>query len=360
MGIRLKRSDLAIALDSAHDVARSSAKLPPEWLHAVERIEGCPSKTYIAALGAAMLARATNAKVDSLALKKDAGPRGYPLRSVAEFMASQSSRYGYHLGVTGKWPLNNSPFYRNNKRIDRFTGIRPADRPYYEDFVRYLQDLNRLDESKAQLALAAFLRRRMAFAQALSTQVAAVLATTGAAYAEVVDIATLFATEKPEGGRRGQALVAALFDCAYESVDLKGINNPRPLDVRVMHGKQILLGAEVKQVVVDEEDALRVALEAQQLTCDKALLVAIADKQPLLDRDGVRHDALDDHGVLLEVVHSVPELFALVTMFAPATATDIAERFPQANAKRLQEHDVSEDGQERWSSLVGGLASSSP
>jgi hypothetical protein len=360
LGIRLKKTDLAVALDSANAVARSKQKLPSEWLHAVQRIEECPSKTYVAALGAAMLAKATNAKVDSLALKQEAGPRGYPLRSVAEFMASQATRYGYHLGATGKWPLNNSPFYRNNNRIDRFTGIKAADRPYYEDFVRYLQDLNRLDEKKAQLALAAFLRRRVAFARALSKQVATVLTTAGAAYAEVVEIARLFCTEKPEGGKRGQALVAALFDCVYPSVDLKGINNPRPLDVRVMRGKQILLGAEVKQVVVDEEDALRVALEAQQLRCDKALLVAIADKQPLLDRDGLRHDALDDHGVLLEVVHAVPELFALVTTFASATAADVAERFPQAYAKRLQEHDVSKDGQARWASLVAGLASSSP
>ncbi len=247
---------------------------------------------------------------------------------------------------------------RSTATTSGFTGIRPADRPYYQDFVRYLQDLNRLDEGKAQLALAAFLRRRMAFAQALSKQVAAVLATAGVAYAEVVDIATLFSTEKPEGGKRGQALVAALFDCAYESVDLKSINNPRPLDVRVMHSKQILLGAEVKQVVVDEEDALRVAVEAQQLQCDKALLVAMADKQPLLDRDGLRYDALEDHGVLLEVVHSVPELFALVTLFASATAAVIAERFPQVYAERLQEHDVSDEGQARWASLVAGLATS--
>ncbi len=358
MGIRLKRPDLAVALDSAYDIARSKQKLPSEWLHAVERIEGCPSKTYIAALGAAMLAKATNAQVDSLTRKEEAGPRGYGLRGVAEFMATRSSRYGYHLGATGKWPLNNRPFNGNHVRIDRFTGIRPADRPYYQDFVRYLQDLNRLDEGKAQLALAAFLRRRMAFAQALSKQVAAVLATAGVAYAEVVDIATLFSTEKPEGGKRGQALVAALFDCAYESVDLKSINNPRPLDVRVMHSKQILLGAEVKQVVVDEEDALRVAVEAQQLQCDKALLVAIADKQPLLDRDGLRYDALEDHGVLLEVVHSVPELFALVTLFASATAAVISERFPQVYAERLQEHDVSDEGQARWASLVAGLATS--
>lgn len=345
-----------MTLDRANKLARSGEDLPADWLHRVERIEECPSKTYVAALGAALLAKATDARVHSLARAAAAGPDGYSIRSVGEFMASQASRYGFHLGATGPWPLNNSPFYRNAERIDRFTNIRADAKPYHEDFVRYLQDLNRLPEDDALLGLAAFLRRRIAHADALAEESAAVASIRGGAYAEVVQLATLFCTEDPEGGKRGQALVAAVLDCANDSVDLKRINNPRPLDVRVLEDDRIVLGAEVKQLAVREDAGLHVAAEASGLGCDKALLVAIAVDQPPLDREGLRQRALEAHGVLVQVVETVPELFAAITLFAPVSASEVAKLFPSAYAKRMQEHEVSGAGRQRWSALLEALS----
>ena len=219
-----------------------------------------------------------------------------------------------------------------------------------------LQDLNRLKEDKALLGLAAFLRRRIAYADALKATVAAIARVRAGAYAEVVEITSLFVTEDPEGGKRGQALVAALFDCVYEDVDLRSINNPRPLDVRVLENDRIVLGAEVKQVAVAEDTGLRLAAEARELDCDKAVLVAIAVDQPPLDRDALRQDALEQYGVLLEVAHTVSELFAAVVLFSVASASEIAQRFPELYAARLLEHDVTAFGRERWKSLVEGLA----
>src|SRR5438309_2335920 len=102
---------MGVTLDKANAIARSKQKLPEEWLHRVERIEDCPSKTYTAALGAALLAKASDARVNSLARTAKAGSSGYSIRTVGEFMAAEAPRYGYHLGATGPWPLNNSPFY---------------------------------------------------------------------------------------------------------------------------------------------------------------------------------------------------------------------------------------------------------
>lgn len=356
MAIKLDKAKLDIALDRAHAIARSKRKLPTDWLHRVERIEQSPSKTYVAALGAALLAKATDARVNSLARTTKAGPTGYALRTVGEFMASQAPRYGYHLGAPGAWPLNNSPFFRNADRIDRFTNIRGDAKPYHDDFVRYLQDLNRLDEEQALVALAAFLRRRMAYADALKKEVASVATVKAGAYPEVVEIATLFCTEQPEGGKRGQALVAALLDCAYDEVDLKSINNPRPLDVRVIKRKRIILGAEVKQAPVGADTGLHLAVESQALGCDKALLVAIAVNQEPIDREGLRHQALEQHGVLVQVVETVPELFATVTLLAPLSASELARRLPAAYATRLQEHEASGAGRKRWAALVAGLS----
>jgi hypothetical protein len=355
LAIKLDKAKMGVTLDKANAIARSKQKLPDEWLHRVERIEECPSKTYTAALGAALLAKATDARVNSLARTAKAGASGYSIRTVGEFMAAEAPRYGYHLGATGPWPLNNSPFYRNADRIDRFTNIRADAKPYYDDLVRYFQDLNRLKEDDALLGLAAFLRRRIAYADALKAEVSAIASVRAGAYSEVVEIAALFATEDPEGGKRGQALVAALFDCVYDSVDLRSVNNPRPLDVRVLQEGQIVLGAEVKQAPVAEDTGLHLASEARELDCDKALLVAIAVDQPPLDRDGLRQGSLEQYGVLLEVVHTVAELFAAVALFATASASEIAQSFPEAYAARLLEHDISAAGRERWKALVDGL-----
>ncbi len=158
MAITLRRSDLEVALERAYQLARGSSMLPPEWLVRVERIEQAPSKTYVAALGAALLAKATDDRVDSLSRTKDASERGYSIRGVGEFMATKATSMGFDLGAPGKWPLNNSPFYRNAARIDRFEHIRNADKPYYEDFVRYLRELDKHTSEQATRALAVFLR----------------------------------------------------------------------------------------------------------------------------------------------------------------------------------------------------------
>ncbi len=55
----------------------------------------------------------------ALARTADAGERGHSIRGVGEFMATKAGPMGFHLGVPGRWPLNNSPFYRNAARIDR-------------------------------------------------------------------------------------------------------------------------------------------------------------------------------------------------------------------------------------------------
>ena len=347
---------LEVVLDRAAAIARSDDELPEEWLHRVRRIEQSPSKTYVAALGAALLAKASDPRVNTLARTAKAGPTGYSLRGVAEFMAAQADRYGYHMGVTGQWPLNNSPFYRNADRIDRFTSLRSDVRTFHEDFVRYLQDLAKLTAEDALLALAAFLRLRIEHASELRSQIAAVAEVHAGSYREVVDLATLFCTEDPEGGKRGQALTAALLDCVYDEVDLVGINNPRPLDVRVRCGARIALGVEVKQQPVGEKTGLQLAASARSLDCDKALLVAIGQGQPPIDRDGLRTHALVRYGVLTEVVETVPELFATVTLHTLQTAAGIARRFPAAYAKRMQEYDLSRRAQERWVSLVSALA----
>lgn len=73
MGITIPVSRLEEVLERAVVLAESDAELPSIWIDRVRRMGECPSKTYIAALGTALLARAADARVDSLSVKSKAG-----------------------------------------------------------------------------------------------------------------------------------------------------------------------------------------------------------------------------------------------------------------------------------------------
>src|SRR5205823_8383150 len=82
MGIRLPRDALELTLERAVRMAEAAEPVPAKWVERVERMNDSPSKTYIAALGTALLAKATDPAVDVLTIKSKAGPRAYSMRGV--------------------------------------------------------------------------------------------------------------------------------------------------------------------------------------------------------------------------------------------------------------------------------------
>lgn len=352
MGISLRDEDLLLTLDEAIALARSTSALPSVWLKRVERLGGLGVKTYVAALGGALLAKATDPRVDSLAQDEDAGPRGYSLRKAAEFLTAQNNGR-YHLGAKGRWPLNNRPFLGGPHRIDEFEKIAAKARPAFDLFLDCVTDLNRLAASEAMSALAAFLRIRMAAAlaeQSASRQALALKAKIPAD--ELLGICERFVREDPEGGRRGQAFAAAVLDCVFPYVRLQPINDPKPGDVRVLRDGSTTLPVEVKQVAIEERTALELAAEARKLGADAALLLVLADRHSPIDREAVRRQSLRTYGVMLEVCESVREFVGAVCVFGGGMTQKILEHLPGAYAARMREHEVSELGQRRWRELI--------
>jgi len=337
-------------LERAYQLARSDAKLPAKWDEYIARIEAAPSKTYVAAIGAALLAKATDERVDSLSRTQEAGERGYAIRGVGEFMATKTDAMGFDLGAPGKWPLNNSPFYRNAARIDRFEHIRAADRPFHEDLVRYLRELDKLNTEQACHALAVFLRRRIAYTTKVQKE-RRELAAASAELTSVIELARLFVTEKPEGGMRGQAFTAAVLDCAYDDVRLRNINDPNPIDVSAWLHRRMHLAVEVKQLPADEQTALTLAADAAAGECERALLVALDPGQPTLDRRHIRTRGLEDHGVLVNVLASVEDLVVHFAAMAERPLAELAVHLQQRVLVRLQEHGLPNASVERWMTL---------
>ena len=352
MGIKLEDQALLLTLDDALALARSTEELPTLWIARVERLGGLGIKTYIAALGGALLAKATDPRVDSLAQDEAAGPRGYSLRRAAEFLAQQNNDR-YDLGAKGRWPLNNRPFLGGPARIDEFTKISGKARPAYEAFLDALRDLNRVDGPEALAVLAAFLRVRMGV-QAAEREAAraARRLESDVALEDLVGIVDRFVRAAPEGGKRAQALAAAVLDCAFEDVELQPINSPHPGDVRVIMDGAIVLAVEAKQLPVGEGVAFELSREAAELGADLAMLFVIAEKHAPLDRDRVQRDALRDDGTLLLICESVLELIASVAVLSATSAAQVETDLPGAFAARLREIEVGAKGQDDWRQLV--------
>jgi hypothetical protein len=341
-----------LKLDESIARARSVAPVLELWSRRVERLGDLGIVTYIAALGSAMLAKATDPRVDVLTQDRNVGPSAYSLRKVAEFLARQNQGR-YHMGATGKNPVNNRPFLGGPGRIDEFTKISRKARPSFELFRDCLVDLNRMSGEEAQAVFVAWLRVRMEVQRVkLVTDMQLLATTTGLDVAALIDTAERFVRENAEGGKRGQAFVAAVLDCAFSDVVLQAINDPNPGDVRVRnHGRTAWI-VEVKQVAADESTAFALASEAQTLGVTLALLVVLADRQSPLDREQIRRRAIRENRVLLEVAESVRELIGMVAVFSMTTIEHIAESLPGRYALRMREHGVSGTAQRRWSELM--------
>lgn len=353
MGIRLDDEALELTLERAMALARGQQPVPQVWLERIERLGELGIKTYIAALGGALLAKATNELVDSLTQDEAAGARGYSLRRTTEFLALHNHDR-FHLGATGRWPLNNRPFLGGPARIDEFTKISPRARPAFEQFRDALVPLNQMSAHEALNALAAYLRVRGAVQQSeLALRRAALELGGPASLVALLTATEIFVSEDPEGGRRGQALAAAVLDCAFDDVRLRSINDPGAGDIRVFTAtQQVGLAVEVKQLAVGQETPRNLAAEAAGLGADSALLVVLAPGHAALDREQARRHALADYGVVLEICESVRELVGAIAVFSSTDAAHILQTLPGAYAQRLREHGVSIAGQQRWRDLM--------
>lgn len=355
MGITLSGKALEAKLESAMRIAESEDSVPSEWLARTEHISKCPSQTYVAALGVALLAKATNPQVDALTVKSSVSPRAYSMRGAAKVLAGRARDYGYHLGVTRPEPLNNQPWF-GGERIDRFTRLGSGVQPFHNAFVRYMRQLNAFSEKEATLALAAFLRSRIAYAREQPPPPSEDGRKLDVGLVELSRVLEAFIREDPEGGRRGQALVAAVFDAVFPKVTTGAINAPQANDVQAYADDQMVNGAEVKQKPIDEGWALSFAEELRKQGVRKGLICALAQDQTPLDRAVLLSEAEQRYGVTLSAVESVEELLALAVTWSPRTRDEILNTVAAAFGPRLRELQVSPGGLDHWGDVRAGLS----
>ena len=354
MGITIPKKKLEQTLEEAVSRAEGQEQLSPAWERRVLEIGVCPSQSYVAALGTALLAKAADPRIDALTVKAKVSPSAYSMRGVVKVLVEKAPLYRYHLGRKGPEPLNNQPWF-HSERVDRAEGVASNAQPYHRDLVRWLTELNQGTGADAMTGLVAFIRLRQKAEEEEVQALGQLEISAKAPMGDLLDVLQLFLNQDPENGRRGQALVAALLDLVYEEVRLPSIHDPTGLDVTVWSDAQLVLGVEVKQKPVTESSVLHLAEEASSRGADKALFVALSPQQRPLDRETTRTRALEEDGVLVGINESVPELVTAAALSSRLSAEAFAEKLPNLYLKRLREHQVSIAGQQYWSDLCNRL-----
>jgi hypothetical protein len=335
----------------ALQLAQSGTPLPQAWIERATKVSESPSKTFIAMLGTALLAKATNSKIDPFALKVRDFPTAYSARSLCkDVLVPCSVEAGVHIGTTGREPLNNQPFFRH-ERVDPDMKVRPYVRPHLDYLCQCLASLKKLNEAQAVEALAAFLRVRiqegpqsnktMIVEQALSVP-------------ELITKTARFISSDPENGKRGQALVAAALDLVFPDVRTTRVYDPSrhwPGDVVAYGDDTVFLSVEVKQRPATETEILQFVERCAQMGVQRSVAVLLDPDQPLLHVDELSDMAWQRHGVHLSVLMGAIELlYDALTWTAKSLAAALTE-LPQLMATRLQAVEASAEGQAAWAAL---------
>jgi hypothetical protein len=306
MSISLDHERSQNLLNEAANAARRGeiTDLGVKWREMTAKLGSlCPhgkSSTVIAALGTALLAKATDDRVDVYSLlDRGEAPDSYSARSLADNVwARHRARLDVDLGANGVNPLNNTPFI-GKTRIDEITGVRNQDG--WQCFLECMEALKALNSSdEACEALRGFIlarSRSVLPALIIDPQAGDNLTATG-----LVQLVVTYVAQDSEGGRRAQACVAAMLDTVFG-------------EERVGYS----MAFEVKDKPIWDHH-LRSSIE--KTVKDHGLtnlsFVAVSRQQEISDFDGVIQWAAV-RGVKMTVFLNWQSVYLACKCFAPAT-----------------------------------------
>ena len=355
----------AVLLEEA-ERARSEAG-DPRWRERLEKLDAlCANvaRTHIAALGTAMLAKAVNIDVDVYALKRTkGGPRAYVARALAkDVLAAGAPELELDIGVYGREPLNNQPYFRE-ERISRQMPVKANARPALAYLVDLLDLLDRVeDPAKAREVLRTYIvvRREHFRRPGLAPEGDALT------LAELTVRLEQFTSAASEGGKRLQAAVAGLLDAAYgaERVRATRVNDPD----RTLPGDIGILAApgesgwthvfEVRDKAVSEPDLHHFLHKASPVGVKRIGMLALARQQPELDLDAIGA-AASARGMQLIVRRSWRDLVQEVAFWSSTELSQFGRSAITRIDARLIEFDVRSQTLAEWRAM-GSDADDSP
>jgi hypothetical protein len=351
MGIRISAVEARWRLEEAFDWANSDRPVPEDWTTFAQQTFEMRSKTYTPALGAVLLARATDDRVDPLSIKAEYGPNTYSIRSVGNLILVPAARdLGFSIRNTGREPMNNQPFFR----YDHMSTIeRVRDKPGHARFMLGIRAVSALDRDEALAALAAFLRLAIAAAQRAERYETAAGALSLRQVFAAVDS---FLDEGLERPRRTQALAAAAFDVTHEDVRTRRLNDPSrdfPGDIQVFENNEPILATEVRAKSVTAAEVNGFVAACRQAKIDRAFLVVIFPSHKPLPFNLLRQTALDNYGVLLTVIETAEDMLFDIFGWSDRDLATCLRLFVDSALQRLREIEASDISLASWVRLTG-------
>jgi hypothetical protein len=344
------------------EAAAADKDVDQTWAAKVQKLsELCErsSRTHIAFLGTVMIAKATDLQADLFAIKPDhAGdnPNAFSARILSEnVLVPLSAELGFHIGTTGRQPLNNQPYFRMT-RLDDGTPVHRGSLPaftYTVELVKELQDIN--DETAARAALRAFIAVRKGYQPRYMTREGEVTITPE----QLVSAIAAFVRENSEGGKRAQAVVAGLMDlfAGTERVESGRINDPSrryPGDVCIRQASSPDTwekAIEVRDKPVSKSDVQIFAKKCVDMRVREAAVVMVADRQTPLDAATLAKWAAG-FGIGLTLFHGWEVFVEQALFWAELPKPEGASKSVELIHERLLVVEASPEAVELWDQLT--------
>jgi len=304
--------------------------------------------TFTPALGTALLAKATDRRVNAFSLRKGSGHKSYSARSVAKDVLVPCCRAaGIDIRNKGAEPLNNQPFLRATCISDELE-VRPGSEPDLAYLCDCLEVADFLENDTALMALAAFLRSRI---NATGDLEDVGIDGMPLAMTRLIESTSSFVDANSEGGKVGQALVAAILDLVFRDVRTRGINDPSRNwvgDVGVFVDGKLSLSVEVKQRAFVESEVLQFIDRLGVEQVPRGVVAALAQGTAHLDAGRLAEDSLRRFGIALDVVIGIRRLLLDTLRYITGDPAAAMALLPKLGLHRLKEIQASEEVQRAW------------
>ena len=353
----------------AAEILREQAELlasdrgDPEWIAKVERLsqlcdEGV-AKTHITFLGTAMLAKALDLRADLFAIKpahaKDNG-NAFSARTLCHsVLVPLAAELGISLGVTGREPLNNQPYFRMT-RLDDGTPVHGGGRAAFDYMIELIRELQSIQaEERTLRILRAYIGVRMGYQPRYGASEGIVHITPGSLTTTIQEFVRL----DSEHGKRAQAIVAGLLDVFAPAARVESgrINDPSrkyPGDVCLRSEtapNEWDKAFEVRDKPVAVSDVQIFGKKCVDMQVREAAVVMIHDRQPLLDAAHLAQWAAG-FGLGLTLFHGWAAFIDQVLFWSALPKFDGAEQAVPLIRKRLVDIEASPVSIELWDHLT--------
>ncbi|KUL31264.1 hypothetical protein ADL15_22710 [Actinoplanes awajinensis subsp. mycoplanecinus] len=262
----------------------------------------------------------------------------------------------------GAEPFNNQPFFGKDEIHRDLVPANSPDRPDLDFLVESLEHADLLSSEQAVLALAAFLRVRLALSRrgGSSTAMPTSLTQRGLERA-----AAALISSGPGVGRRGKALLAGCLDLAFPRRVLDHYTSPvacalgdlaisaAPIRQGDPGGEvQVTLAAAVKARPVNAPEILQFAETMAKRGVGKGLYLALSTRQSRMELDEGVARAADRYQVTVEVYTDPQALVKAAVLWSSYPLEECLSRLPHLVTQRLTELHCDDAAHEQWSGLL--------